>query len=42
MAVSVWPEASSAARIAPTWPSIMPDGATTSAPASACAIAMLA
>ena len=32
---------SSAARIAPTWPSIIPDGAITSAPASACATAML-
>ena len=36
MAVSVCPAVSSAARIAPTWPSIIPDGATTSAPASAC------
>ena len=37
-----WPAASSAARIAATWPSIIPDGAITSAPASACATAMLA
>ena len=39
---SAWPVSSSAARIAPTWPSIIPLGATTSAPASACATAMLA
>ena len=34
------PVSSSAARIAPTWPSIIPLGATTSAPASACATAI--
>ena len=36
------PIASSDARIAATWPSIMPLGATTSAPASAWATAILA
>ena len=36
------PALSSAARITPTWPSIIPDGATTSAPAPACATAMFA
>ena len=34
-----WPEPSSAARMAPTWPSIIPLGAHTSAPASAWASA---
>jgi len=37
----VKPEASSASRIAPTRPSIMSDGATMSAPASACITACL-
>ena len=37
-----WPSSSSWARIAPTRPSIMSLGATTSAPASACEIAVLA
>ena len=36
IAVSVRPSASSVARIAPTRPSIMSEGATTSAPARAC------
>ena len=37
--MSLWPSPSSAARMAPTWPSIIPLGATTSAPASAWASA---
>ena len=35
MIVSSKPDPSSAARMAPTWPSIMPLGATTDAPAAA-------
>ena len=42
MAVWAKPPPSSAARMAPTWPSIIPDGATMSAPASAWASAMRA
>ena len=42
MAVCSKPEPSSAARMAPTWPSIIPEGATMSAPAAAWASAMRA
>ena len=42
IATSEWPSSSSWERIAPTRPSIMSLGATTSAPASACEIAVLA
>ena len=42
MAVSVNPSSSRAPRMAATRPSIMSDGATMSAPASACVIAILA
>jgi hypothetical protein len=40
MAVLVKPVSSSADRMAATWPSIIPDGATTSTPARACATAI--
>src|SRR5690242_7918681 len=40
--VSLWPSASSCARSAPTRPSIMSLGATASAPAAACEIAVFA
>ena len=40
--VSGWPSSSSWWRIIPTRPSIMSEGATTSAPASACEIAVFA
>ena len=40
--VSEWPSASSCVRSAPTRPSIMSLGATASAPASACEIAVFA
>ena len=42
IATSIAPAASSAARMAPTWPSIMPLGATTWAPAAACSTAISA
>src|SRR4051812_8170784 len=42
IAVSGWPSSSSWLRITPIRPSIMSEGATTSAPASACEIAVLA
>ena len=42
MATSAQPAPSSADRIAPTWPSIIPLGATTCAPADACATAIAA
>src|SRR5215468_1273366 len=40
MTTSGWPARSSACRITPTWPSIIPLGPTTCAPAAACATAM--
>src|SRR5215831_19412151 len=40
MTTSGWPARSSACRITPTWPSIIPLGPTTCAPATACATAM--
>ena len=42
MGVSAKPAASSPSRSAATWPSIMADGATMSAPAAACETAMRA
>ena len=42
MPVSVWPAPSSAVRITPTWPSIIPLGPTSATPAAACASAISA